>query len=288
LIARSYLFVPGDQPKKLERALGSGADAVIADLEDAVAPSAKTAARRTVAAWIGALTGTSRPEIWVRVNASQLAAEDARAVIGPSLAGLCLPKVNEPDQLLRLDAVATTQERRAGLTPGSVRFLPLVESAAGILSVQAIATAPRVARLGLGELDLCGELGIAPSQDEPELLPIRLHVVLSSAAAGLQAPVAPVSTDYRDLDALRDSTQALKRLGFGSRWAIHPAQVAIINEVFTPTAAEVSAARRLIEQHQAALAAGQGVFVDDQGRMADEAIIRAARRILAQARRAGR
>jgi citrate lyase subunit beta/citryl-CoA lyase len=284
LTARSYLFVPGDQPKKLERAARCGADAVIADLEDAVPPSAKTAARRTVAAWIGALTGTSRPDIWVRVNASQLAAEDARAVIGPCLAGLCLPKVNGPDQLLYLDAVATTEERRAGLTPGSVRFLPLVESAAGILSIQTIATAPRVDRLGLGELDLCGELGITPSQDESELLPIRLQVVLASAAAGLQAPVAPVATDYRDLDALRDSTQALKRVGFGSRWAIHPAQVPIINEVFTPTAAEISAAQHLVEQHQAALAAGQGVFVDDQGRMADEAVIRSARRILAQAR----
>jgi citrate lyase subunit beta/citryl-CoA lyase len=286
--ARSYLFVPGDQPTKLDRALACGADAVIADLEDAVAPSAKTAARTTVAAWIGALVDTGLPEIWVRVNASQLAVEDARAVIGASLAGLSLPKVNGPEQIARLDALVCAEEQRAGLPTRSVRFLPLLESAAGILSVQAIATAPRVVGLGLGELDLCGELGIAPSQGEPELLPIRLQVVLASAAAGLQAPVAPVATDYRDLDALRDSTQALKRVGFGSRWAIHPAQVPIINEVFTPTTAEISAAQHLIEQHQAALAAGRGVFVDDQGRMADEAVIRSARRILAQARLAER
>jgi citrate lyase subunit beta/citryl-CoA lyase len=288
LTARSYLFVPGDQPKKLERAVGSGADAVIADLEDAVAPSAKTAARRTVADWLDAQTVTNHPELWVRVNVSQLGVEDARAVIGPSLAGLCLPKVAGPDQLSRLDAIVSPEERRAALAPGSVRFLPLLESAAGILSVQAIATAPRVTRLGLGELDLCGELGIEPSHDEPELLPIRLHLVLASAAAGLEAPIASVATDYRDLDALRRSTKTFRRLGFGGRWAIHPAQIPILNEGFTPTAAEVHAAQRLIEQHQAALAAGRGVFVDDQGRMADEAVIRSARRILAQARRAER
>jgi citrate lyase subunit beta/citryl-CoA lyase len=284
LTARSYLYVPGDQPHKLERATRSGADAVIADLEDAVAPSAKTAALKTVADWLATRTGTDQPEIWVRVNASQLMTEDVRAVIGPSLAGLCLPKVDGPEQILRLDELTTAGELRAGFAPGSVRVLPLLESAAGILSAQAIAQAPRVTQLGLGELDLCGELGIEPSRDEPELLPIRLQVVLASAAARLEAPVAPVSTGYRDLDALRRSTQALKRVGFGSRWAIHPAQVPIINEIFTPTAAEVSAAQRLIEQHEAALAAGRGVFVDDHGRMADEAVVRSARRILGQAR----
>jgi citrate lyase subunit beta / citryl-CoA lyase len=288
LTARSYLYVPGDQPHKLERATRSGADAVIADLEDAVAPSAKTAARKTVADWLATRTGTDQPEIWVRVNASQLTAEDVHAVISPSLAGLCLPKVDGPQQIRRLDDLATTGEQRAGFAPGSIRVLPLLESAAGILSAQAIAQAPRVAQLGLGELDLCGELGIEPSPDESELLPIRLQVVLASAAARLEAPVAPVSTGYRDFDALRRSTQALKRLGFGSRWAIHPAQVPIINEVFTPTAAEVSAAQRLIEQHEAALAADRGVFVDDQGRMADEAVVRSARRILARARQDGR
>jgi citrate lyase subunit beta / citryl-CoA lyase len=287
LIPRSYLYVPGDQPHKLERATRSGADAVIADLEDAVAPSAKTAARNTLADWLATLTDTNRPEIWVRVNASPLMAEDVSIVIGPPLAGLCLPKVGRLEQILSLDDLVTAGEQRGGFTPGSIRVLPLLESAAGILSAQAIAKAPRVTQVGLGELDLCGELGIEPSPDEPELLPIRLHVVLASAAARLEAPVAPVSTDYRDLDALRRSTQALERLGFGSRWAIHPAQVPIINEVFTPTAGEVSAAQRLIEQHEAALAAGRGVFVDDHGRMADEAVVRSARRILARARQDG-
>ena len=121
MTARSYLYVPGDQPHKLERATRSGADAVIADLEDAVAPSAKTAARKTVADWLATRAGTNRPEIWVRVNASQRMAEDVRAVISPCLAGLCLPKVGGPEQLLRLDDLATASEQRAGFAPGSIR-----------------------------------------------------------------------------------------------------------------------------------------------------------------------
>jgi citrate lyase subunit beta/citryl-CoA lyase len=287
LTARSYLYVPGDQPDKLERAVRSSADAIIADLEDAVAPTAKAAARETVAGWLAGRIADSGPQIWVRVNHSQLMTEDVHVVVAPALTGLCLPKVDDPEPIKRLDELAAKSEQQAGLNPGAIAILPLLESAAGILSARAIGQAPRVTQLGLGELDLCGELGIEPSQDQSELLPIRLQVVLASAAARLDSPVGPVSTDYRDLDALRRSTQTLKRLGFGSRWAIHPAQVPVINEVFTPTASEVSAAQRLIDQHQAALDAGKGVFVDDHGRMADAAVIRAARRTLARAAAAG-
>ena len=283
MTARSYLYVPGDQLDKLERAARSSADAIIADLEDAVAPSAKADARRTVADWLAARTAIGRPQVWVRVNPSQHLEADVRAVTAPAMTGLCLPKVEGPEQVQRLDDLAAAGEQRAGLAAGSIAILPLLESAAGILSARAIGEAPRVVQLGLGELDLCGELGIEPSQDESELLPIRMQVVLASAAARLDSPVGPVSTDYRDLDALRRSTQALKRLGFGSRWAIHPAQVPVINKVFTPTAAEVSAAQRLIDQHEAALAVGKGVFVDDHGHMADEAVIRSARRTVARA-----
>ena len=114
LIPRSYLYVPGDQPHKLERATRSGADAVIADLEDAVTPSAKTAARNFLADWLATLTDTNRPEIWVRVNASPLMAEDVSIVIGPPLAGLCLPKVGRPEQILSLDDLVTAGEQRGG------------------------------------------------------------------------------------------------------------------------------------------------------------------------------
>jgi citrate lyase subunit beta / citryl-CoA lyase len=280
--ARSYLFAPGDQVRKLQHALGSGADAIIADLEDAVAPSAKANARHLVANWLSRLDG-DQPQLWVRVNGSpRLLVEDVHAVVGPAVTGICLPKTQGPEQLRSLGELLGAAERQAGLTEGALKVVPLVESAAGLLSARAIAEQPRVWQLGLGELDLCAEIGLQPSADERELLSIRLQVVLASA--GLASPIGPVSTDFRDLDALRHSTDALRRLGFGSRWAIHPAQVSVINQIFTPSADQVEAARRLVERYDGALDQGVGVCVDEDGRMVDEAVVRTARRVLARAR----
>ena len=282
--ARSYLFVPGDQAGKLQHALTSGADAIIADLEDAVAPSAKANARHLVANWLSRLDG-DQPQLWVRVNGSpRLLVEDVHAVVGPAVTGICLPKTQGPEQLGSLGELLGAAERQAGLTEGALKVVALVESAAGLLSARAIAEGPRVWQLGLGELDLCAEVGLQPSADERELLSIRVQVVLASAAAGLASPIGPVSTDFRDLDGLRHSTDALRRLGFGSRWAIHPAQVPVINQIFTPSADQVEAARHLVERYDGALDQGVGVCVDEDGRMVDEAVVRTARRILARAR----
>ncbi len=282
--ARSYLYVPGDQARKLQHALGSGADAIIADLEDAVAPSAKANARRTVADWLATQLDGDHPELWVRVNASaRLLDDDVHAVVGPAVRGICLPKTHTPEQVRGLGELLAAAEQQAGLAEGSIRIVPLVESAAGILSARAIAEEPRVWQLGLGELDLCAEVGIQPSADERELLPIRLQVVLASAAGELAPPIAPVSTDFRDLVALRHSTEALRRIGFGSRWAIHPAQVPVINLTFTPSPDEVEAARRLVERYDDALDQGVGVCLDEHGSMVDEAVVRAARQTLARA-----
>jgi citrate lyase subunit beta/citryl-CoA lyase len=188
-------------------------------------------------------------------------------------------------QVRSLGEMVVAAEQAAGLAEGSIRVVPLLESAAGILSARAIAQERRVLQLGLGELDLCAEVGIEPSVDERELLPVRIQVVLASAAAGLASPIGPVSTDFRDLTALRRSTDALRRVGFGSRWAIHPAQVPVINQMFTPSPVEVEAARRLVERYDGALDHGVGVCVDEDGHMVDEAVVRAARRTLARARR---
>jgi citrate lyase subunit beta/citryl-CoA lyase len=285
MTARSYLFVPGNQARKLQRALVSGADAIVADLEDAVAPSAKAEARRTVADWLATQLDGDQPELWVRVNPSRLLADDVHAVVGPVVTGICLPKTHAPVQVRSLGEMVVAAEQAAGLAEGSIRVVPLLESAAGILSARTIAQERRVWQLGLGELDLCAEVGIEPSVDERELLPVRIQVVLASAAAGLASPIGPVSTDFRDLTALRRSTDALRRVGFGSRWAIHPAQVPVINQMFTPSPEEVEAARRLVERYDDALDHGVGVCVDEDGHMVDEAVVRAARRTLARARR---
>lgn len=265
-MSRSILYVPGDAPDKLAGAHARGADAIIADLEDAVAPGHKDEARRTVAAWLGERAGAPGPGLWVRVNSGDELAEDLRAVDGR--AGIYVPKASE-ELLGRVDAL---------LGDRATRVCALVETAAGVLAAAAIARAPRVVRLALGEADLGAELGIEPGA--AELAPVRMQVVLASAAAGIEPPIGPVSTDFRDLQALRDSTEALRRMGFGGRAAIHPAQVGVINEVFTPAAGEVEAARRLLARFESA---GGGVCVDEDGRMVDEAIVRAARRTLALA-----
>jgi citrate lyase subunit beta/citryl-CoA lyase len=178
--------VPGDQARKLQHALASGADAIIADLEDAVAPSAKADARRTVADWLATQLNGDQPELWVRINSSaRLLADDVPAVVGPVVTGICLPKTHTPDQVRSLGEMLSAVERGASLAEGSIKVVPLLESAAGILSARAIAEQPRVRQLGLGELDLCAEVGIEPSADERELLSVRVQVVLASAAAGL-------------------------------------------------------------------------------------------------------
>jgi citrate lyase subunit beta/citryl-CoA lyase len=282
MTARSYLFVPGDRPDMLAKVGGRGADAIIADLEDAVAPSRKGAAREMVAAW---LTGLDDPgfEAWVRINPDHVEA-DVTAVFGPSLTGLMVPK------LLGVEQLETVTRLLDGLEPGGssgIRLLPIVETAVGLLAARDLASATRVHQLMIGEFDLAADLGIDVS-DVSALIPLRMQVVVASAAAGIEAPVGPVAADYRDLDHLRETTRHLVRLGFGSRPAIHPAQVPIINEAFTPDPAEVERARKLVAQYDAALRQGRGAVGDDEGRMVDEAVVKVAQRVLERAQRAGK
>ncbi|MEV6968248.1 CoA ester lyase [Hamadaea sp. NPDC051192] len=274
---RSYLYVPADAPDKLAKAATRGADALIVDLEDAVPYARKSQAREAAAAFVRAASGLA---VWVRINPGPAGHDDARAVAWPGLAGLCVAKTQTPDELAVLDAVLTDVERDRGVRLGSTPVVPLLETGAAVLDAVRIAQAPRVARLQLGEADLAADLGITPGPDERELLAVRSHVVLASAAAGIDPPVAPVSTNFRDLDALRDSTFALRRLGFSGRACIHPAQLPIVHEVFTPTAQEIAAAADLVARFDAAQASGSGVCLDAAGRMVDEAVVRAARRLL--------
>ncbi|MGH9095306.1 MAG: HpcH/HpaI aldolase/citrate lyase family protein, partial [Acidimicrobiales bacterium] len=138
-----------------------------------------------------------------------------------------------------------------------------------------------VARLGVGEVDLSSELGVQLGPDEHELLWVRSQLVMYSAAAGLDAPVGPVWTDIEDLAGLRRSSEGLRRLGYVGRACIHPAQIPVVREVFTPSPAEIAQAEHLVERYDAAIAIGQGVIKDDRGAMVDEAVVRAARRTLA-------
>ena len=228
---RSYLYVPAAAPEKLASALTGGADAIIVDLENAAAPSTMESARD----W---LCSGPRGNIWVRVNPGEQGHLDARAVVSPALTGLCVAKTGSANELAALGTVVASAEEAQGLPLGHVAVAPVLDTAAAVLAAAEIARAPRVARLQLGEGNLRAELGVMPGPDERELLWVRSMVVLASAAAGIEAPLAAASVEVHDLDALRVSTIALRRMGFRGRACVDPAQVPVVNEVFTPGAAE--------------------------------------------------
>lgn len=283
MIPRSYLYVPGNDPGKLERALERGADALILDLEDAVPPAAKDEARELVASWLCSVPPTD-VELWVRVNPGPLALDDARAVAGPDLRGVVAAKTETAQDVRALAAVLEAAAEEAGLPSQSFGIVPLLESAGALLAAVEIAAVPGVARLQVGEADLGADLGFAPTEDGSGWDAIRTQMVIVSAAAGIGAPVAPVSTEFRDLESFAASTRALAARGYVGRACIHPAQVAVANEVFTPAPEVVERARAVVRAFDDAVAEGSGVTVGDDGRMIDEAVVRSARRIIALAR----
>lgn len=274
---RSYLYVAGNDPRRVEKALTSKADAVVLDLEDAVAPKHKDDARRTVE---GMLKHRNPKPVFVRVNApgGPLRELDIEAVLSPNLAGIRLPKTESAAEVL---SVAERLDE-SGCVAG---IQCLIESALGLeMAFEISRSHSRVASLGLGEADIASDLGV--SGDEG-LLYSRSRIVSAARAAGLAAPVQSVFTNIGDLDGLRRSTEAGKRLGFVGRSAIHPAQIPIINEVFTPTEQEISEAEGLLSRLESTAESGMGVFVMDNGRFVDAAVVRGARSTLALARRSG-
>ncbi|WP_281689440.1 HpcH/HpaI aldolase/citrate lyase family protein [Pseudonocardia thermophila] len=276
---RSYLYVPGHRADRHEKALVSGADDVIVDLEDAVPADAKDEARRACAALLAG-GPSSGARVWARVNAHPAhLADDLAAVVSPALTGIWVPKA-EPALLAEVDERLTALERAAGLAEGSTAVIALIETAVGVLHAEEVGRSPRVVRLGIGEADLAGELRLQPDHEANQLYGIRLAVVLASAAAGLAPPVGPVEIAVRDEERLRVSTTRLLRQGFRARTALHPRQIPVINEVFTPTAEEVAEARELLAVLDEAQRRGQATAVDAKGRLVDPAVVRGAQEIL--------
>lgn len=281
---RSHLYVPGNRPGLFEKAAAGPADALILDLEDAVPVGEKDRARQDVADFVRSRdVVSSGAALWVRVNPGPLGRVDLEAVCVPGLSGVVLAKATAED-ILAAGAVLDAQEATRGMRPGAVALCPLLETPAAIVDVEHIAGLPRVERLQVGEADLSAELGIEQGPDGLELLWVRSRVVVASAAAGIAAPVAPVTTDFTDLATLRRSTEALRRMGYRGRACIHPAQLDVVNAVFTPSEEEVRRARDLVAQFEASQQAGSAVFVDADGRMVDLAVVRSAQQVLESAR----
>lgn len=280
--ARTYLYVPGDSPRLLDGAAGRGADALVLDLEDAVAAGRKQATRRLVADHLAGVEPGAGPQRWVRVNAETLEA-DAAAVVGPTLTGVFLPKADLA--LVRhTDDVLATLEQACGLDQGGVRVIALVESAAGLRDAVALAAHPRVARLGLGEADLAADLGVVPGPEREEMWPYRAQVVLAGVLGGCDHPVGPVETAVHDLDLLQRGTHRLLRQGFRARTCLAPAQLDVVHRVFTPSEPEVAHARAVVEALAAASSTGSAVALDPEGRLVDEAVARSAREVLRRTR----
>jgi citrate lyase beta subunit len=268
--ARSVLFAPGNDRRKLAKALASGADVVVADLEDAVPTDEKPAARRLVADVLaGAVT---KSVVAVRVNASDTPfwQDDVRALADVELGALVLPKA--------------TPEAAAQLGHAGPPVLAIVETANGLRRAFEVAGTPRVAALALGAVDLGVELRLEPREDGQEVLVARSLLVLDSAAAGLRAPFDLVHLAFQDLDGLEAECRLARSLGFRGKMCIHPEQIEVVNRVFFPTSAELERARRVVEAYDRGVAGGAGVVGLD-GEMVDLPVVQRARQVLAEAER---
>ncbi|MYN41463.1 HpcH/HpaI aldolase/citrate lyase family protein [Duganella sp. FT109W] len=264
----SYLFVPANRPERFSKAVASGANAVIIDLEDAVGAGDKTAGRNSLTNWLdSAEAHANQVPILVKVNCvnSGCFGEDLRVCRRPDIAGIVLPKAERADDIASASAGAPVY--------------PLVETALGFSRIAELARAPRVQRLLFGAIDFKHDMGI--DGDEDELLFFRSQVVLASRIAGLLSPVDGVTTEIDDLDKIARDAAYTKRLGFGGKLCIHPNQVPIVNRTFVPSENELRWANRVLEA--AERARGGAVALD--GRLIDRPMVLTAQRIIEDARR---
>jgi citrate lyase subunit beta/citryl-CoA lyase len=284
---RTFLFAPGTHPRRVEKALGLEADAVILDLEDAVAVSDKPAARNSVAE---ALRRPRRGRGYVRVNApsTPFCYRDLVETLHDKVDGVFLPKVESAADLHAVDWLMAALERDQGIAEGSIDLVPMVETAAGVARVDRIVQARnlrpyrapwRVKRVAFGAADFSFDAGLAPSLEEPELAGARDRVVLASRAAGMEAPLDSPWFHLRDMDGFRRALERSRRGGFQGRLCVHPDQVPVANQAFTPSADEVARAERIDAAFREVEARG-GAAVEVDGQMVDYPVVYRARALL--------
>ena len=258
--ARSFLFVPANRVDWLDKALASEAEAIVADLEDGVAAADKDDARLLLADW---MSKHDTRRVFVRVNNTPERLGPDLEAISKRAVGILFPKAVSPDAFDEFEAPV----------------IAMIESGAGWLNASQLASHASVVRLAAGEQDLLADLGIQPSEDERELLPFRMHLFAASAAAASPPPIGPVHMQVRDIEGVRRSSELLRRMGFGGRSAIHPEQVAAINESFAPRPDELQWAQEIVALNESSIV---GAFTDADGNLVDEAVVARARRLLAR------
>ena len=299
---RSVLAVPASNGRMIEKALASAVDAVFLDLEDAVAPAEKTSAREKVIRAVAEFDWGGRPAVY-RMNAldTPYFYRDVIEVVeqaGENLGAILVPKVDRPEDLHALDLLLGGVEAAVGLEPDKIKLEVQIESATGLANVDAIAQASdRLEALHFGPGDYAASLqmpqmSIGTTDEWDEVYPgDRFHyamqrILVAARAAGIRAVDGPVA-DYRDEEGLRKSCLRARALGFDGKWCIHPAQIEVVNEVFSPTQKEVRWAEKLVAAYEKAGETGAGsVGVD--GHMVDAASIKMARNILDSAGGSGK
>ncbi|MBI4537468.1 MAG: CoA ester lyase [candidate division NC10 bacterium] len=283
-LRRSFLYVPGSEDRKVLKAAGLGADAVILDFEDAVAESQKAAARTLVRAFLPSQP-RGQVEWLIRIGGIESPHFDAdlRAAVAARPDGVIISKVNRPEALLQAEVRLAEAELAAGRPMGSIRLFAMIESARAVLNAFAIATAtPRLAGLLLGHVDLSLEIGITPGPaGHGTILHARCQLVLAARAAGVDV-VDCVYLTLRDTEGLRGEAAQAAGLGFTGKQAIHPGQLAGIHEAFTPTPQRVARARRILAAWQQAQAEGKGVIALD-GELVEPPVVALEQRILERA-----
>lgn len=279
---RTWLFAPGNHPRKVEKVFGAGADVAILDLEDAVAAAEKVATRAVVAE---ALAVPRACRAYVRVNALDTAFTfgDLEAVVGPGLDGIVLPKVERAADIQMADWVIGALEQKRGLAPGAVDLMPILETGRGIAGARGICGAGgRLKRVSFGAGDYTRDMGLEWTMTEHEIDPARAEVVLASRINDLEPPVDTVFVHIRAHDAFRASCARVRQSGFQGKLCIHPDQVGPANAAFTPAADDVAWARRIVAAFREAEAAGSA-SIQVEGHFVDFPIVQRAERVLALA-----
>jgi citrate lyase subunit beta / citryl-CoA lyase len=282
------MFVPGHLPRMVQRGLGlgeftpSGLDVAILDLEDGVPPDEKDRARATIASVLDVASKGGGPARFVRINREPAArGADLAAILRAGLDGIVAPKVDHPDEIIDLCRELDGREAAGGIDHGSIRIVPSIESARGLIEAHAIAASgDRVIALLFGAEDFARDLGL-PAEREAEaseLLYARSAMVVAAAAARRDA-IDGIWPDVTDAEGLRRDALQARRLGFSGKSLIHPGQIDMINDVFSPSVAEVSYARRVIDAFEGAQRKGLGAVALD-GRLLDHPIVERARRTL--------
>ena len=265
---RSYLFAPGNHERRVEKALGLGADVVILDLEDAVAISEKRSTRELINK---TLEQPRNCAVFVRVNAydTEFCYGDICSIVSENLDGIVLPKLERLEDLRSIDWLLGNLEQERELPNGSIDLMPIIETAVGLVNIREIARADtRVKRLAFGGGDYTRDLGMEWTLKEDELLPVRSEMVLASRFGKLEPPVDTVFIHIKEHDAFRSSCSNILGLGFQGKMCIHPDQVPVTNETFTPDPEEVKWSQRVIDEFAKAEKAGiasiqvDGYFVD--------------------------